>query len=210
MAESHRDHPPLRRADLVADPIEQFGAWWARAEEVVPMPEAMTLATVDADGAPDARMVLLKGHGPDGFRFFTNHESAKGTQLAGEPRAALVIYWKELDWQVRVRGETERLADGPTDEYFESRPRESRLGAWASPQSREMPDRAALEARLREVEERFGAGEDGAPAPRPEFWGGYLLRPEVIEFWQNGRSRLHDRFRYTREGDAWRIDRLGP
>jgi len=176
------------------------------------MPEAMTLATVDASGSPDARMVLLKGHGPDGFRFFTNYESVKAAQLATEPRAALILYWRELDWQVRIRGTTERLPGADSDAYFSSRVRESRLGAWASPQSRPLPDRAALEQRLHEVEDRFGTGEDGGEVPRPEFWGGYLLRHEVVEFWQNGISRLHDRFRYTREdaGDGWAIERLGP
>ena len=203
-------HPPLRRADLADDPIEQFESWWARAQEIVPMPEAMTLATVDEAGAPDARMVLLKGHGPNGFRFFTNYESAKAAQLAAEPRAALILYWKELDWQVRVRGKTERLPAEPSDEYFASRPRGSRLGAWASPQSPALPDRETLEGRLREIEERFGPGDEAQEVPRPPFWGGFLLRHETVEFWQNGRSRLHDRFRYTREGGGWKIERLGP
>lgn len=214
MSDELRNHPPLHREDLAADPVEQFGRWWERAREVAPMPEAMTLATVDAEGAPDARMVLLKGHGPDGFRFFTNYESAKARQLEADPRAALIIYWKELDWQVRVRGQVERLGDEDSNRYFASRPRGSRLGAWASPQSRELGDRAELEQRLREVEDRFGADDEGAGIPRPEFWGGYLLRHDVVEFWQDGRSRLHDRLRYSRDGDragaGWRIERLGP
>jgi pyridoxamine 5'-phosphate oxidase len=200
--------PLLRRAELAGDPIEQFGRWYELAEREVPLPEAMTLATVGADGAPDARMVLLKGHGADGFRFFTNYESAKGAQIAADPRAALVIYWREQDRQVRVRGSLERLAAAESDAYFATRHRESRLGAWASPQSRPLPDRDALEAGLRETEARW-EGED--EVPRPDHWGGFLLRPETIEFWQGQRARLHDRFRYTREpGGGWRIERLAP
>lgn len=200
--------PLLRRAELAGDPIEQFGRWYQLAESEVPLPEAMTLATVGDDGAPDARMVLLKGYGPDGFRFFTNYESAKGAQIAADPRAALVIYWREQDRQVRVRGSLERLPPAESDAYFATRARESRLGAWASPQSRPLPDRDALEAGLRETEARW-EGEDDVP--RPDHWGGFLLRSETIEFWQGQRARLHDRFRYTREPDgSWRIERLAP
>ncbi len=136
--------PALRRGDLAADPIEQFGGWFDVALEEVPLAEAMTLATVDADGAPDARMVLLKGFGPDGFRFFTNYESAKAGQLDGAPRAALILYWRELDRQVRIRGSVERLPDEDSDLYFATRPHDSKIGAWASPQSR--PLRVALGA----------------------------------------------------------------
>jgi pyridoxamine 5'-phosphate oxidase len=199
--------PLLRRAELAGDPLEQFGRWYELAEREVPLPEAMTLATVRADGAPDARMVLLKGHGPDGFRFFTNYESAKGEQIAADPRAALVIYWREQDRQVRVRGPLERLPAAESDAYFATRLRESRLGAWASPQSKALPDRDALEAGLREAAARW-QGEDDIP--RPDRWGGFLLRPETIEFWQGQRARLHDRFRYTREPLGWRIERLAP
>ncbi|HSS32736.1 MAG TPA: pyridoxamine 5'-phosphate oxidase [Solirubrobacterales bacterium] len=200
--------PLLRRAELAADPIEQFGRWYELAEQEVPLPEAMSLATVGADGAPDARMVLLKGHGPDGFRFFTNFESAKGAQIAADPRAALVIYWREQDRQVRVRGQLEQLPATESDAYFATRLRESRLGAWASPQSQALPDRDALEASLREAEVRWEGEED---IPRPDHWGGFLLRPATIEFWQGQRARLHDRFRYAREpGGMWRIERLAP
>ncbi len=200
--------PLLRRAGLAGDPIEQFGRWYELAEREVPLPEAMTLATVGTDGAPDARMVLLKGHGPDGFRFFTNCESAKGAQIAADPRAALVVYWREQDRQVRARGSLERLPAAESDAYFATRLRESRLGAWASPQSRPLPDRDALEAGLREAEARW-EGEDDVP--RPDHWGGFLLRPETIEFWQGQSARLHDRFLYTREpGGSWRIQRLAP
>jgi pyridoxamine 5'-phosphate oxidase len=198
----------LRRAELAADPIEQFGRWYERAEQEVPLPEAMSLATVGADGAPDARMVLLKGHGPDGFRFFTNFESAKGAQIAADPRAALVIYWREQDRQVRVRGQLEQLPATESDAYFATRLRESRLGAWASPQSRALPDRNTLEASLHEAEVRWEGEED---IPRPDHWGGFLLRPATIEFWQGQRARLHDRFRYACEpGGMWRIERLAP
>ncbi|MET0731369.1 MAG: pyridoxal 5'-phosphate synthase, partial [Solirubrobacterales bacterium] len=136
MSPRRPENPPLDREHAAGDPIEQFGAWFAEAEQVVPLPEAMTLATVDADGSPDARMVLLKGFGRDGFRFFTNYESAKGTELAANPRVALVVYWRELDRQVRVRGTAERLHAADSDEYFASRPRDSQIAAATSPQSR--------------------------------------------------------------------------
>ena len=198
--------PPLDRAMLAPNPIAQFAAWWELAEREVPLCDAMTLATVDAEGAPDARMVLLKGFGADGFRFFTNRESAKAEQVAAAERAALVIYWREVDRQVRVRGTVEPLSDAESDAYFATRPRESQLGAWASPQSRPLRDRAELDALLKEVTERFG--EDNVP--RPPHWGGYLVRHEEVEFWQGQVARMHDRFRYTREGEGWRIERLGP
>jgi pyridoxamine 5'-phosphate oxidase len=200
------DMPPLDRAMLAPDPIAQFAAWWEVAEAEVPLPDAMTLATGDADGAPDARMVLLKGFGADGFRFFTNRESAKAEQLAVIPRAALVLYWRELDRQVRIRGAVEPLSDAESDAYFATRPRDSQLGAWASPQSRPLRDRAELDARLREVAERFGEGE----VPRPPDWGGYVLHHDQVEFWQGQVGRLHDRFAYRRDADGWLIERLGP
>jgi pyridoxamine 5'-phosphate oxidase len=205
---TRREHPLLRRAELAADPVEQFAAWYELARQEVPLADAMTVSTLGADGGPDARMVLLKGHGPDGFRFFTNHESAKAAEIAADPRAALVVYWREHDRQVRARGELERLGEADSDAYFASRQRASRIGAWASPQSRPLPDRAALEARLAATEARFEGVED---VPRPDFWGGYLLRPATVEFWQGQGARLHDRFLYTREpGGGWRIERLAP
>ncbi len=200
------DMPPLQRAALADDPVEQFRDWYAHAEREVPLAHAMTLATVDADGMPDARMVLLKGFEAEEFRFFTNLASAKARQLEAAPRAALVLYWRELDRQVRIRGPVERLPEAASDEYFATRPREARIGAWASPQSEPLPDRATLDARVDEVENRFS----GAEIPRPPFWGGYALRPEQIEFWQGQAARLHDRFLYTRDGDGWRILRLAP
>lgn len=197
--------PRLDRADLMGDPIAQFSAWWADAEEV-PLRDAMTLATVDPAGRPDARMVLLKGFGAIGFRFFTNLESAKAGQLDAAGHAALVLYWRELDRQVRIRGPIEKLDGAASDEYFASRPRDSQLGAWASPQSRPLADRAELDARLAEASERF----DGSDVPRPEHWGGYVVRHEIVEFWQGQVGRLHDRFQYRRDGDGWAIGRLGP
>jgi pyridoxamine 5'-phosphate oxidase len=202
-----RDHPLLRRADLDADPFAQFAEWYDLAAEQVPLTDAMTVATIGPDGAPDARMVLLKGHGPDGFRFHTNYESAKAAEIAADPRAALVVYWREQDRQVRVRGSLERLPAADSDAYFATRPRGSRIGAWASPQSRPLPDREALEAKLAATEERFEGVDD---VPRPEHWGGYRLVPDTIEFWQGQGARLHDRFLYTREGEGWRIERLAP
>ena len=205
MSPRRPDMPRLDRDDLSEDPVAQFSAWWSDAEEVL-LRDAMTLATVDEDGRPDARMVLLKGFGAAGFRFFTNYESAKAAQLDTAGHAALIIYWRELDRQVRVRGPIERLGAADSDEYFASRPRDSQLGAWASPQSRPIADRAELDARLAEVEERF----DGLDVPRPEHWGGYVVRHELIEFWQGQVGRLHDRFQYRLADGAWRIDRLGP
>jgi pyridoxamine 5'-phosphate oxidase len=201
------ENPPLDREHLASDPIEQFAAWFADAQEAVPLSEAMTLATTDADGAPDARMVLLKGFGQDGFRFFTNYESAKGGQLAESSRAALVLYWRELDRQVRIRGEVERLPTEESDAYFASRPRDSQIAAAISPQSQPI-EREELERQFVELGIELG---DSAPE-RPEHWGGYLVRPEVIEFWQGREGRMHDRFRYTRKSgdERWSIERLAP
>lgn len=200
------DMPPLERSALDDDPISQFGEWYRRAEAEVPLPDAVCLATVDPDGAPDARMVLLKGFDADGFRFHTNYESAKGEQLAASTRAALVFYWRELDRQVRIRGTVERLDAVESDAYFATRDRERQLAAWASPQSRPLRDRGELDSRLEEAGRRFA----GEPVPRPDGWGGYLLRPLEIEFWQGQVARLHDRFRYRRRDEAWAIERLAP
>jgi pyridoxamine 5'-phosphate oxidase len=200
------DMPPLQRSALADDPIEQFRDWYERAERELPLAHAMTLATVDAHGAPDARMVLLKGFGPEAFRFFTNLTSAKAMQLEVAPRAALVLYWRELDRQVRIRGPVEPLSEAASDDYFATRPRDAQIGAWASPQSAPVADRAALDSRVEEVEERFAGG----PVSRPPFWAGYALRPEQIEFWQGQAARLHDRFLYTRVADGWRLERLAP
>ena len=195
---------PLEHSSLAADPIDQFRRWFERAEREVPLPEAMTLATADAGGAPNARMVLLKGVGPDGFRFYTNYESAKGDELEANPRAALVIYWRELDRQVRVRGTVSKLPHADSDAYFATRPRDSRIAAAVSPQSRPVE-----RDRLDEAFER-AAAERGEQVPRPPHWGGYLLEPTEIEFWQGREGRMHDRFRYSRDDGGWRIERLAP
>jgi pyridoxamine 5'-phosphate oxidase len=197
--------PPLRREQLAADAIEQFTEWFERAVREAVLPEAIALATVDEHGAPDARMVLLKGFDDRGFRFFTNYESAKAGQLEAGP-AALIAYWRELDRQVRIRGPVERLAAGESDAYFGSRARDSQIGAWASPQSRPIESRGELDELVGDAEARFPEGD----VSRPPHWGGYLLRPESVEFWQGQVGRLHDRFRYEREGDGWRIERLAP
>jgi pyridoxamine 5'-phosphate oxidase len=198
--------PPLEREGLAADPMEQFREWWELAELDVPLAEAMTLATVDPDGAPNARMVLLKGFGPDGFRFYTNYESTKGEELGANPRAALILYWRELDRQVRVRGLVSRLTASESDAYFVTRPQDSQIAAAASPQSRPI-ERKQLEGRFDELSAEYAGAVE---VPRPEHWGGYVVSPEEIEFWQGRESRMHDRFLYTREGDGWRIARLAP
>jgi pyridoxamine 5'-phosphate oxidase len=200
------DLPALRRKDLDPDPIAQFASWYERALAEAPLAEAITLATVDEAGEPDARMVLLKGFDAEGFRFFTNYGSAKASQLDQAGRAAMVVYWRELDRQVRVRGAVERVGAGEADEYFAGRPRESQLGAWASAQSTPIESRAQLDEQVRAAEARFAGG----PVPRPAHWGGYLLRPRMIEFWQGQVGRLHDRFRYCASRDGWAIERLSP
>jgi pyridoxamine 5'-phosphate oxidase len=198
--------PPLRREALADGPFEQLAEWYERATREVPLADAMCIATIDDDGIPDARMVLLKAHGPEGLRFYTNRASAKGRQLGANPRAAAVIYWRELDRQVRARGRVEELGDEASDAYFGTRPRDSQLGALASPQSRPIESREALDARVEELDSEY----EGRDVPRPAHWGGYLLVPDEIEFWQGQVGRLHDRFRYTREGGGWRIERLAP
>ncbi len=205
MSPRRPENPPLDRDHLAEDPIEQFAAWFEEATEVAPLAEAMTLATVSADGTPNARMVLLKGFGPDGFRFYTNRQSAKGEELDAHPRAALVLYWRELDRQVRIRGMVTRLSVFDNDRYFASRPRETQIGAAVSPQSRPI-ERDELDRRYRERAAELGDG----PVPRPAHWGGYLVTPEAMEFWQGRESRMHDRFVYRREAGGWRIERLAP
>ena len=196
----------LRRRDLADDPFEQFAAWFTEAEKEVPLADAMVLATAGGDGAPAARFVLLKGFSADGFMFHTDYRSPKARQLEENPRAALAFWWSELGRQVRVSGPVEKLSGEESDRYFETRPRERQLGAWASHQSQPVESREALDALVDEAAERFG---EGAP-PRPEHWGGFRLLPEEVEFWQQGTDRLHDRFRYRREDDGWAIERLSP
>ncbi len=199
---------PLTRESLDPDPFTQFDAWFTEAAEVVREPEAMCISTVDAEGNPDSRMVLLKGFGPEGFRFFTNYEGTKATQLAAHPAAALLFFWPDLERQIRIRGPVEKLTPAESDEYFATRGRGSRIGAWASPQSEVIPDsREELDRLNQEAAARFPEDEE---IPRPEHWGGYRLSPVQFEFWQGRQARLHDRFRYLPEGDGWRIERLAP
>ena len=198
----------LQEADAAADPIEQFRAWFSTAlTSQLPEPNAMTLATATRDGTPSARMVLLKGFDQNGFVFYTNYESRKGRELEGNPRAALVFYWPELERQIRIEGRVEKLSPDESDAYFASRPLGSRLGAWASHQSEVIPGRQVLESRLQELEAEYKDRD----IPRPPHWGGYRVRPEAIEFWQGRPSRLHDRLRYRKlEDGAWVMERLSP
>ena len=191
------------------DPFALFEEWLKEAEKSEPNdPTAMSVASVDEHGMPDVRAILLKGHDPKGFVFYTNFESAKGRQLLGQPKAALLFHWKSLRRQVRVRGPVARVSDAEADAYFDSRPLQSRLGACASDQSRPLDSRATLEARVNTMAERY---KDGG-VPRPSYWSGFRVTPVSIEFWQDGAFRLHDRVRFEREteGAPWRRQRLYP
>jgi pyridoxamine 5'-phosphate oxidase len=198
----------MREEEFSPDPLEQFARWFEEARRAgLELPEAMTLATAAPDGTPSARMVLLKGVDERGFAFFTNYESRKGRELADNPRAALVFHWPlEPRRQVLVTGSVEKVPEDESEEYFRTRPRGSRLAALASHQSTVVPGRDALDHAFAEVE-REHPGED---VPRPAWWGGYVLRPEAVEFWQNRPNRLHDRLRYRREGEDWTLERLSP
>lgn len=203
----------LDRHDLVetkvpADPLTLFATWYSQAQDCgLREPAAMTLATVDPDGWPSARIVLLKGFDAAGFRFYTNYKSRKGTALSVNPQAALVFWWEPLERQVRITGHVVRLDPAASDRYFARRARASQLGVYASAQSQQLAGRTELEQRLTEAEARY-ADHD---IPRPAHWGGYIAVPETIEFWQARRSRLHDRLRYYRdEHNTWRIERLSP
>jgi len=200
--------PGLRRRDLDPDPIKQFGNWFTAAIEAQMRDvNAMSWATASADGRPSVRIVLLKGFDHDGFVFFTNYESEKGQQLAVNPYAALCFYWIELDRQIRISGKTTTTSREESERYFHSRPLGSQLGAWASRQTEVLDGRRVLEARMAQMTERFAE----KPVPLPPHWGGYRLKPDRIEFWQGHANRLHDRFRYTLQGDGtWVLERLSP
>lgn len=197
----------LDESHCAADPFAQFGRWFDEALKAeLPEPNAMTLATADADGTPSARVVLLKGFDLRGFVFYTNYESRKGRALAANPKAALLFFWPELERQVRLEGAVTQLDPAESDAYFASRPLPSRLGAWASPQSQPISGKAWLVARAAEMGARYGLSP-----PRPPHWGGYLLAPKSVEFWQGRPSRLHDRLHYARQPDGtWALERLAP
>jgi len=189
------------------EPINQFKRWFEDAvASGMKLPEAMTLATATRDGKPSARVVLLKGVDSDGFVFYTNYRSAKARDLEANPHAALVFYWSQFDRQVRVEGTVERVSKEESRAYFKTRPRESQIGAWASPQSNVIENREVLEARVAELEQLYGDGE----LECPEHWGGYRVKPTRIEFWKGRLGRLHDRIVYERDGTHWNINRLAP
>jgi pyridoxamine 5'-phosphate oxidase len=196
----------LSEDTMAGDPMTQFAGWLAQAQERgIPEPTGMVLATTSAEGRPRARTVLLKAHGPDGFTFYTNRTSRKGQDLREHPWACAVFPWYALGRQVTAEGSVRVMSQASSEPYFRSRPRGSQIGAWASRQSQVIGSRADLDRRVAELEQRW-PGE----VPMPGFWGGYVLAPETVEFWQSGRYRLHDRLRYRRSGDGWVIERLSP
>ena len=213
--------PPLNIADIRKDyslqslhevevhhhPIKQFEKWWQEviASEVVEA-NAMTLATCGANGRPSARIVLLKGFDEKGFKFYTNYQSRKAKEIEESPYASLLFFWKELERQVRIEGTITKVSTEESDEYFSQRPEKSKISAWSSPQSQVLQNRELLEQKVSQYEKEFA----NKNIPRPPNWGGYLINPEVIEFWQGRRSRLHDRIRYTAVNDLWQIERLAP
>lgn len=198
----------LREEDVRRDPMEQFELWINEAiDSGIEEPNAMVLSTVDPLGQPSARIVLLRALGPEGFGFFTNYHSQKGVEIDTNPRGALVFFWRELQRQVRVQGTIDKMPAEESDTYFRGRPRSSQIGAWSSPQSARIPNRERLEALVDRFNSKFPEGE----VPRPGFWGGYLLRPTRIEFWQGRPSRLHDRLVFQKgKGNEWLMERLAP
>ena len=202
----HAPEQPLAREDLAADPVAQLRAWLEAALAAgTREPNAMVLATADADGVPSARVVLLRGLDEAGLSWYTNRESLKGRDLVANPHAAVVFHWEVMQRQVRVTGTVDTVPEAEAAAYFAERPRKSQLSAWASPQGQALSDRAELEAATRAIDARF---PDAVPIP--PYWGGYRLTPSMFEFWQGRRDRMHDRFSYLREGSHWRIGRLAP
>jgi pyridoxamine 5'-phosphate oxidase len=200
--------PGLDESMLAGDPVAQFAAWFAAAQAAgLPEPNAMVLSTVSAQGWPRARTVLLKEHGPDGFTFYTNRTSGKGQDLAATPRACLLFPWYGLHRQVIIQGAVTPLTQQESEPYFHSRPRGSQLGAWASRQSAVIPGREVLDERYARLASRWPEPQQ---VPMPDFWGGYRVRHEIVEFWQGRANRLHDRLRYRREGGGWAVERLSP
>jgi pyridoxamine 5'-phosphate oxidase len=198
----------LSEQDVLPTPLQQFDKWWREAlDSGIDEVNAMTLATASADGIPDARIVLLKGFNHAGFVFFTNYLSAKGRELLENPRACLVFFWKELERQVRIKGRISQLSDQENDEYFNSRPEDSKIGAWTSPQSQVIENRNWLEQNEKKIREKFFGGK----ITRPPHWGGYRVEPLSIEFWQGRPGRLHDRILYSLQKESeWKIERLAP
>ncbi|MCZ2223408.1 MAG: pyridoxamine 5'-phosphate oxidase [Chitinophagales bacterium] len=197
----------LSEKDVAIEPFSQFSRWWndainSKIEEV----NAMTLATVSAKGIPSARIVLLKDFNEKGFVFFTNYQSDKGKEIAQNPHVCLVFFWKELQRQVRIEGIAEKISEAESDEYFNSRPLESKIGAWASHQSSIIPYRQIIDENVKRYTEVF-KDED---VPRPDYWGGFCVKPNLVEFWQGRESRLHDRIQYTLDNGIWKLDRLSP
>ena len=197
----------LLETDVDADPIKQFQHWWNEAiTSNIEEPNAMTLSTSNKNGKPSARIVLLKGLSNDGFVFFTNYESRKGNELKENPFTSLLFFWKELERQVRIEGTVTKVTEEKSNEYFLSRPVLSKIGAWSSPQSNVIKSREELEKNVIKYQQRFSDEE----IPRPPYWGGYVVKPTLIEFWQGRRSRLHDRLQYTLSNHKWIIERLAP
>ena len=197
----------LLEADVSKDPFEQFSNWWNEAvESQIEEVNAMTLATCNLQGMPSARIVLLKGFSPEGFTFFTNYQSHKGKELLENPNAALVFFWKELERQIRIEGTVEKVSEEISEEYFMTRPKASQIGAWSSPQSHVIESRKIIEENV----EKFAVQFEKEPMTKPPSWGGYIVKPERVEFWQGRRSRLHDRILYSNKNGVWTIERLAP
>ena len=197
----------LREKDVKANPMQQFSVWWDEAiKSEIDEVNAMTLATVGSSGKPSARIVLLKGYTDEGFVFFTNYLSHKGAEMDENPNVALVFFWKELERQIRIEGTVEKISEEDSDTYFNSRPEGSKIGAWASPQSTPIAGRHIIEENVQKYTEKFNTEK----LTRPPHWGGYMVTPVKIEFWQGRSSRLHDRIQYTLRGNEWNIERLAP